>query len=110
MSFKSLYEVTGNVTDVNTMLVPRTFFKDVLSWVYHADRNKPYDDPDLYGEVVRIRLTGLCSLANLARPGCREKAIERFLAAIKPYRSPADLEYESWFPPLPQPTQQEPEE
>lgn len=35
-----------------------------LDWVEVNSRDKPYTDPDLCGEMVKIRLSGLCALAT----------------------------------------------
>lgn len=52
---------------------------EALGYVQGWDRHKPFENPDLMGEMVSIRLTGLCLLAEIVRPGCREIADALFL-------------------------------
>lgn len=56
----------------------RKIAEAVLGWVYAGDRDKPFNDADFVGEMVRIRLTGLTLLAEIVRPGCREEARKKF--------------------------------
>jgi len=37
---------------------------EALDLVSPADKEKPYFDPDMHGEIVEIRLSGLCLLAK----------------------------------------------
>ena len=65
----------------------RKIAEAVLGWVHAGDRDKPFNDADFVGEMVRIRLTGLTLLAEIVRPGCREEARKKFtdqtVAAIR---------------------------
>ena len=51
-----------------------------LSFVHADDRSKPSTDPDLCGEIVRVRLSGLCALAEAVTPGIRLAAHQAFVA------------------------------
>ena len=53
--------------------------KEALTWVQVMDGHKPFEAPDMCGEMVSIRLTGLCMLAEIVRPGCRTIANARFM-------------------------------
>lgn len=53
------------------------------------DRHKPFENSDMCGEMVSIRLTGLCRLAEIVRPGCRAVADARFLTG---WEHPTDIE------------------
>lgn len=55
------------------------------------DQHKPFENSDMCGEMVSIRLTGLCTLAEIIRPGCRAIADARFLTG---YKHPTDVEVE----------------
>jgi hypothetical protein len=47
-----------------------------LSHVGLGHQDRPFTDPDLNGDMVPIRLTGLCHLAEIMKPGCRNEAIK----------------------------------
>ena len=51
-----------------------------LSFVHADDRSKPSTDPDLCGEIVRVRLSGLCALAEAVTPGIRLAEHQAFVA------------------------------
>ena len=57
--------------------------KEALTWVQALDWHKPFEAPDMCGEMVSIRLTGLCLLAEIVQPGCRNIADARFMTGWK---------------------------
>lgn len=58
-----------------------------LSFVQINDRARPFTDIDIVGEMVSVRLTGLCALAEAIQPGCRQVVTETWLATAQ--RTPA---------------------
>lgn len=56
----------------------RQMAQRALDFVAIGDRHKPYSDPDLFGEMIHIRLSGLCELAEFVQPGCRQAAQDSF--------------------------------
>jgi hypothetical protein len=54
-----------------------------LSFIAANDREKPFTDSDMMGEMVPVRLTGLCALADIIQPGCREKVIAKGFFNLK---------------------------
>lgn len=52
----------------------KAMVEEALTWVQIEDRHKPFEAPDMTGEMVSIRLTGLCILAEIVKPGCRKLA------------------------------------
>lgn len=66
---------------------------NALTYVQAWDRHKPFENPDMFGEMVSIRLSGLCLLAEIIQPGCRKIADARFLTG---YEHPVDIERKSF--------------
>ncbi len=50
---------------------------------FTGERHRAFTDPDIMGEMVSIRLSGLCLLAEALEPGCRKRALARWLAEIE---------------------------
>lgn len=76
LSNEQLREKVNTLEAENAAL--KATIKEALTWVQVMDRHKPFDAPDLIGEMVSIRLTGLCMLAEIVQPGCRKIANARF--------------------------------
>lgn len=62
---------------------------EAMTNVQGWDRHKPFENPDMCGEMVSIRLSGLCNLAEIIQPGCRVIADARFLTG---WEHPSDIE------------------
>lgn len=76
LSHEQLREKVAALEAENAKL--RATVEEALTWVQIADRHKPFEAPDMNGEMVSIRLTGLCMLAEIVKPGCRKLADARF--------------------------------
>lgn len=61
----------------------RAVMCEALTWVQAAHRDKPFNDPDICGEMVSVRVTGLAMLAEEVRPGCRAAAMQAWFEAAR---------------------------
>jgi hypothetical protein len=67
----------------------RAAMRICLTNVQAADRDKPFSDPDMWGEMVSIRLTGLVALVNALEPNARESVLQAFIDRTAALAAPA---------------------
>lgn len=51
-----------------------------LSFVQAKDRDRPRNDPDITGDMVLVRLSGLCALVEALQPGARDNVLQNSMA------------------------------
>lgn len=72
---------SGHGAAADEILRLRAAAESCLGFVHAADRDRAFNDIDITGDMVSVRLSGLCALAEALQPGCRQAAVDKWVAA-----------------------------